>query len=79
MAIVETTLAEQLKAQGIEDGVEDIAVLLQPLLEQEAQLEWVFFTFFFFFPFLLSLHSVPLVLPLFPLDRCEDPGAMTEW
>jgi hypothetical protein len=39
MAIVETTLAEQLKAQGIEDGVEDIAVLLQPLLEQEAQLE----------------------------------------
>jgi hypothetical protein len=43
MAIVETTLAEQLKAQGIEDGVEDIAVLLQPLLEQEAQLESVFF------------------------------------
>jgi hypothetical protein len=43
MAIVETTLAEQLKAQGIEDGVEDIAVLLQPLLEQEAQLESVLF------------------------------------
>lgn len=42
MAITETTLAEQLKAQGIEDGVEDIAVLLQPLLEQEAQLEYVF-------------------------------------
>jgi hypothetical protein len=39
MAIVETTLAEQLKAQGIEDGADDIAVLLQPLLEQEAQLE----------------------------------------
>jgi hypothetical protein len=76
MAIVETTLAEQLKAQGIEDGVEDIAVLLQPLLEQEAQLEWVFF---FSFPFLLSLYSVPLVRPLFPLNRCEDPGAMTEW
>jgi hypothetical protein len=42
MSINETTLAEQLKAQGLEDGdvnVDDVAVLLQPLLEQEAQLE----------------------------------------
>jgi hypothetical protein len=54
MAIVETTLAEQLKAQGIEDGVEDIAVLLQPLLEQEAQLEWVFFLSSSSSPFLFS-------------------------
>lgn len=38
MSINETTLAEQLKAQGLED-VDDVAVLLQPLLEQEAQLE----------------------------------------
>jgi hypothetical protein len=40
MSINETTLAEQLKAQGL-DGVEvdDVAILLQPLLEQEAQLE----------------------------------------
>lgn len=42
MSINETTLAEQLKAQGLEDvEVDDVAVLLQPLLEQEAQLEYV--------------------------------------
>jgi hypothetical protein len=40
MAIVETTLAEQLRLEGIEEGkADDVAVILQPLLEQEAQLE----------------------------------------
>lgn len=40
MEIMETTLADQLRLQGIEDGAaENVAVMLQPLLEQEAQLE----------------------------------------
>ena len=39
-AVIETTLAEQLKLEGIEESqAVDVAVLLQPLLEQEAQLE----------------------------------------
>lgn len=38
--IVETTLADQLKLEGVqEDAAEDVAMMLQPLLEQEAQLE----------------------------------------
>ena len=40
MAIVETTLAEHLRLEGVKDEqVQDVAVLLHPLLEQEAQLE----------------------------------------
>lgn len=40
MEIMETTLADQLKLQGIEGRqAEDVAMMLQPLLEQEAQLE----------------------------------------
>lgn len=40
VAILETTLAEQLKLEGVQDeAAEDVAVILQPLLEQEAQLE----------------------------------------
>lgn len=40
MAIMETTLAEQLRLEGVRDEqAEDVAVMLQPLLEQEAQLE----------------------------------------
>lgn len=41
-AVLETTLADQLKLEGM-DGSQaiDVAVELQPLLEQEAQLESV--------------------------------------
>ncbi len=40
MAIVETTVVEQLRSEGVQDEqAEDVAVALQPLLEQEAQLE----------------------------------------
>lgn len=40
MAVLETTLAEQLKMEGVkEDQADDVAIALQPLLEQEAQLE----------------------------------------
>lgn len=40
MRIVETTLADQLRLEGVEtDAAEDVAMMLQPLLEQEAQLE----------------------------------------
>jgi uncharacterized membrane protein YcaP (DUF421 family) len=39
-AILETTLAEQLRLEGVEEAqAVDVAILLQPLLEQEAQLE----------------------------------------
>lgn len=39
-AVLETTLAEQLKLEGVDAGqAVDFAVILQPLLEQEAQLE----------------------------------------
>lgn len=45
MAIIETTLADQLRLQGIEDQeANDGAMMLQPLLEQEAQLEYVLFS-----------------------------------
>ena len=38
--VLETTLAEQLKLEGLaESQAVDVAVMLQPLLEQEAQLE----------------------------------------
>ena len=50
MAIMETTLAEQLKLEGVADAqAEDVVVALQPLLEQEAQLECV-----------ISLRQLPL-------------------
>lgn len=40
MTILQTTLADQLKLQGVEEeAAEDVALVLQPLLEQEAQLE----------------------------------------
>jgi rabenosyn-5 len=40
MRIVETTLADQLRLDGVEtDAADDVALMLQPLLEQEAQLE----------------------------------------
>lgn len=40
MRIVETTLADQLRLEGVEnDQADDVAMMLQPLLEQEAQIE----------------------------------------
>lgn len=40
--VLETTLADQLKLEGLaENQAVDVAVMIQPLLEQEAQLEWV--------------------------------------
>jgi hypothetical protein len=40
MNITETTLTDQLRLEGVhEEKVEDAALILQPLLEQEAQLE----------------------------------------
>lgn len=40
MRIVETTLADQLRLEGVKNhAAEDVATMLQPLLEQEAQLE----------------------------------------
>jgi hypothetical protein len=40
-AVLETTLAEQLKSEGLDSSqAVDVAVTIQPLLEQEAQLEW---------------------------------------
>ena len=48
MTILQTTLADQLKLQGVEEeAAEDVAMVLQPLLEQEAQLEYVFIPTFF--------------------------------
>ena len=39
-AVLETRLAEQLKLEGLaESTAVDVAVMIQPLLEQEAQLE----------------------------------------
>ena len=41
-AVLETTLADQLKLEGVDEGqAVDVAVMLQPLLEQENQLEYV--------------------------------------
>lgn len=46
MTVLQTTLADQLRIQGLEDdAAEDVALMLQPLLEQEAQLEYVLSTF----------------------------------
>ncbi len=40
MIVLETTLAEQLRLEGVQaEQAEDVAAVLQPLLEQEAQLE----------------------------------------
>ena len=40
MKIVETTLADQLRLEGVKaEAADDVALMLQPLLEQEAQLE----------------------------------------
>lgn len=40
MRIVETTLADQLRLEGVKnEAADDVANMLQPLLEQEAQLE----------------------------------------